>query len=153
MFTLIPHHSQRHWGPWRLDRKAGRLIFPIPGGGGHTYDVDLRGCVTPEGVLDWVCHIADKRWADDAVLAGFVRAVNNIVEPRGSLPLLPADSREAGHVLRQAVRDIRILPVLPSRADMEGIIRLTDGASVTEILRAGQDRSQTRRISTRRTEN
>ncbi len=86
------------WGPWRLDPEV-RVLYPVwP----YRYEVDLDDCTTSAEVLDWIIQVAEKGWAsaehggndpdhnpdgwtDDAVLAGLVRALDDVLHPQAFL--------------------------------------------------------------------
>lgn len=72
-----------NWGPWRLDPEV-RVLYPT-GPGHYRYEVDLDRCRTSAEVLDWICQIAGKTWADDATIAGLVRALNDLLTPQAHL--------------------------------------------------------------------
>lgn len=80
---MTAHPAQRDWGPWTLD---GDPVDPeLRLDGGRRYAISLVRCRTPAEVLDWICQVAKKNWADDAVLAGLVRALNDILNPQANL--------------------------------------------------------------------
>jgi hypothetical protein len=71
----------RDWGPWYL-----HPVVPVlwTEAGGH---VDLGACVTADEVLDWICHVAGKRWSTNlatqrAVVAGLVGALRDVLRPQ-----------------------------------------------------------------------
>jgi hypothetical protein len=66
------------WGPWRLDPEL--LTLTCEG-----YEIDLEECLTPAAVLDWICQVAGKSWADDETLACLVRALDDILTPQATL--------------------------------------------------------------------
>jgi hypothetical protein len=49
------------------------------------YPVTLEALTSPGDVLDLICQVAGKNWADDACLAGLVRALNDILAPQAYL--------------------------------------------------------------------
>jgi hypothetical protein len=72
------------WGPWALNHHNFTLeMFDRPDR--FTYWIDLEQCTTSAEVLDWICQVAGKVWADDATLAGLVRALNDVLRPQGTL--------------------------------------------------------------------
>lgn len=80
------------WGPWRLYPPTLVLVLvgTIHRPDGTTleyerYEVDLERCLTSAEVLDWICQVAGKGYADDAVLAGLVRALDDILHPQAFL--------------------------------------------------------------------
>jgi hypothetical protein len=73
----------RRWGPWRFD--SSRVVLDCHDGDRWIYEVDLEHCRTSAEVLDWIMQVAGKNWATDAVLAGLVRALDEILDPQASL--------------------------------------------------------------------
>lgn len=74
----------RNWGPWRLDPDNLVLICEDeqhPAG----YEVDLELCTTSAQVLDWIMQVEMKTWADDQVVAGLIRALNDVLRPQSTL--------------------------------------------------------------------
>lgn len=69
------------WGPWHLDGNQRLLFVTDP----YRYEVDLDDCHTSAQVLDWICQVAGKTWADDAILAGLVRAIDDVLYPAENL--------------------------------------------------------------------
>jgi hypothetical protein len=74
----------RDWGPWYLDTKEPILWTEA---GGH---VDLGACVTAAEVLDWICHVAGKRWSTDlvtqqAVAGSLIDALRDVLRPQSLL--------------------------------------------------------------------
>jgi hypothetical protein len=94
------------WGPWRLDPET-RVLYPVwP----YRYEVDLDACTTSAEVLDWIIQVAQKGWAsaehggngpehnpdgwtDDAILAGLVRALDDVLHPQANLCSFGASKR------------------------------------------------------------
>ena len=72
--------SQRRaaWGGWVLDTDT--LVLAYDG-----YEIDLERCLTSAQTLDWIAQIADKNWGTDAVLAGLVRALDDVLHPQTNL--------------------------------------------------------------------
>jgi hypothetical protein len=70
---------RRGWGPWDIDPDVFVLWTVAPG---YRYEVDLEECTTSAQVLDWVCQVAGKTWADNPVLAGLVRALDDVLAPQ-----------------------------------------------------------------------
>lgn len=79
------------WGPWILDPKYRCLFIPIDPAGdlrdvdNCEYYIDLETCLNPAAVLDWLAQIAGKTWANDAVLAGLLRAFDDVIHLQGNL--------------------------------------------------------------------
>jgi hypothetical protein len=65
------------WGPWHLDRE--RALLWIMAEERHPYAIPLASCGGSAAVLGWIGHVAGKPWASDAVIAGLVRALDDIV--------------------------------------------------------------------------
>lgn len=63
------------FGGWTLNREALALDH-------SHYQIDLQRCQDAKSILDWICQIADKMWADDATLAGAVRLLNRTLRPQ-----------------------------------------------------------------------
>lgn len=53
--------------------------------GSEPYCIPLAECQTSAQVLDWIMQIAKKKWADDRILARFVRAIDFYVNPQATL--------------------------------------------------------------------
>lgn len=70
------------WNGWKL-RKGGGLEYPAYDGG--VYPIDICGCTSSAGVLDKICQVSHKIWADDACLAGLVRALDEILNSQANL--------------------------------------------------------------------
>lgn len=85
--------EEPEWGPWRLYPPALALVLigTAQRDDGTTveferYGVDLDRCLTSAEVLDWICQVAGKLYTDsDAVIAGLVRALDDILEPQATL--------------------------------------------------------------------
>lgn len=78
-----PTTPRPSWGPWKLDPSA-RVLYvddPCP----YRYEVHLDRCTTSAEVLDWICQVAGKTWANDATLAGLVRALDDVLAPQANL--------------------------------------------------------------------
>lgn len=73
------------WGPWRLEADTLCLVAIDPSNGRWIYEVDLERSLTSAEALDWIFQVAGKGWADDATLAGLVRAIGDVLNPQGSL--------------------------------------------------------------------
>lgn len=81
------------WGPWRLNVDALTLVDV--GKGSWRYEVDLERCQTPAELLDWIFQVNTKIWSekDDGVLAGLIRAVDDVIKPQATLCSGGAPSR------------------------------------------------------------
>lgn len=73
------------WGPWKLNAQT-RVLW-VNGRWGATgygyYEVDLDRCLTSGQVLDWIVQVGRKVWCDDRMLAGLVRALNDVIDLQG----------------------------------------------------------------------
>lgn len=67
------------WGPWALDPAALVLRCAVP----DAADVPLRQCTDPGQTLDQVLRVARAPWSDAAMIAGLVRAVEDVLHPPG----------------------------------------------------------------------
>jgi hypothetical protein len=93
------------WGPWTLNH----LIFALEmleRPDRFTYCIDLEQCTTSAEVLDWICQVAAKTWADDATLAGLVRALADVLHPQGTLCSSGQSRRLSKARIRQQVREV-----------------------------------------------
>lgn len=70
-------HDTDKWGGWSFDGVF--LDF-----NGH-YPVDMRYMTSSPKMLDLIMQVAGKKWADDACLAGLVRALDTIFYPQSCL--------------------------------------------------------------------
>ena len=70
------------WGPWRLNTATLTIELHHQQ---RDYGVDLDRCRSAAEVLDWIAQVAQKTWASDAILAGLVRAVDDILHPQAHL--------------------------------------------------------------------
>lgn len=73
----------REWGPWQLSDDGRRLERDRDSAA--YYYVDLVTCDSPAQVLDWICQIAGRYRADDAAIAGLVRAFDDLLWPQANL--------------------------------------------------------------------
>lgn len=65
---------------WHHDTRLRTLTYrPMD------YEIDLDECRTSAQVLDWICQIAHKTWATDAVLAALVRQLDRVLRPQVNL--------------------------------------------------------------------
>lgn len=71
--------ARNAWGPWRFDARRRALDHA------NGYYADLDRCTTSAELADWIFQIAGKLWADDATLAGLVRALDALLEPQATL--------------------------------------------------------------------
>jgi len=75
--------DQTRWGPWRLDAETRELVTERTAG--DIYPVDLDRCLTAAQTLDWVAQVAAKTWATPTVVAGLVRALDDVLHLQGNL--------------------------------------------------------------------
>lgn len=68
------------WGGWRLNSEAATLEHE-----GLEFWVELTDCVDSAQTLDWIAHAVYTQGVDDAVLAGLVRALDDILEFQSAL--------------------------------------------------------------------
>lgn len=108
----------RDWGPWRLDTRTW-VLYPVRP---YRYEVDLEECLTSAAVLDRVMQIAGKAWADDELIAGLIRALDDVLSPQANLCPFGASRRIARAKARELARDAQevryeVLRVYPELAD------------------------------------
>lgn len=75
--------TRPEWSPWHLD--GDLAVLWIEAVRGYRYEIDLESCVNSAEVLDWLCQIVQKDWADDRVVAGLLHAVNDVLRPQAHL--------------------------------------------------------------------
>lgn len=72
------------WGRWRYN--PSNLCLELYDDRDEVeYQVDLERCTTSAQTLDWICQVAEKTWADDAVIAGLVRGLDDLLHPQATL--------------------------------------------------------------------
>lgn len=86
-------------GPWALDISTFTLDH-------DDYQVDLEQCTTSTEVLDWIAQIATKQWATNEVIAGLVRAINDVLAPQANLCSGGKHLTLTGKQIRQPVRAV-----------------------------------------------
>lgn len=91
------------WGPWRLHDDYELATDPDLAAG-YAYPVDMEECTHSAEVLDTICQVAEKTWADDETLAGLVRALNDVLRPQANLCSCGRDKRLSRGRIRQLVR-------------------------------------------------
>lgn len=74
----------KRWGPWRMSDDGTRLEREWDDPIRH-YWVDLQRCTTSAEVLDSIMHASRASFADDAALAGLVRALDDVLNPMANL--------------------------------------------------------------------
>lgn len=85
------------WGPWHLNVSAFTLEH-------DDYEVDLEQCTSSAEVLDWIVQVASKNGATDTVVAGLVRAINDVVSPQENLCSHGKGATLTSKQVRQLVR-------------------------------------------------
>jgi len=85
---------------WVLDAERLVLVLGDPVTGGWAYEVDLERCATSAQVLNWIAQVATKQWASDEILAGLVRAINDVLKLQANLC---GSGRERGPIDVKAV--------------------------------------------------
>jgi hypothetical protein len=86
------------WGGWQLYAN-GEITWS------RRYPVDLERLTTSAEVLDLICQVANKRWANDACVAGLVHLLNDLLHPQAYLCSGGSDRRLSGDEIRQRVAD------------------------------------------------
>jgi hypothetical protein len=81
---VLPLHNggaaqqPQQWLPWTLDLPTFSLEL-------DDYQVPLDEMVDSAHVLDWIFQIAQKGWATTEVLAGLVRAIDDLHHPQANI--------------------------------------------------------------------
>jgi hypothetical protein len=89
------------WGGWR--REGLELVYPAYCGGG-VYPIDLERFTSSAEMLDIIMQVGKKDWATDACLAGLVRALNDLLQPQGTLCSCGADKTLTTAQIRKLVK-------------------------------------------------
>ena len=109
----VPDRRQ-DWGGWELDAEIGALFLPLdpanPGWNGDRYWVGLQECVTSSELLDKIMQIASKPWADDHVLGGLLRAVDDVLDPQSTLCSGGQSHRLALQEIRNRIAEVASWP-------------------------------------------
>jgi hypothetical protein len=95
---LLALKPEPRWGPWRL--KSYSLAH-------DRYWVDLERCCSSAQVLDWLAQVAGKSWATDEVLAGLVRALNDVLYLQANVCSWGIDHSLTKAQVRKLVRTYR----------------------------------------------
>jgi hypothetical protein len=72
------------WGGWRFIEDA-RVLELHDSAGRLVHEVNLDRCRTSAEVCDWVFQIVGKSWVTDAIIAGLVRALDELLQPQATL--------------------------------------------------------------------
>jgi hypothetical protein len=83
-----PDPHDHGWGCWRLKPQTYELearVSLFVDRPDCRYEVDLEDCRTSAEVLDWVMQVAHKAWASSEVIAGLVHALDDLLQPQGTL--------------------------------------------------------------------
>jgi 1,2-phenylacetyl-CoA epoxidase catalytic subunit len=67
------------FGPWVLQTNRTLLHEAMD------YEVDLDEARTSAEVLDWICQVARKDWADDVTIAWLVRALDGVLNLQSTM--------------------------------------------------------------------
>ncbi len=70
----------RQIGVARYDPDA--RIIDLSDGAGYTYEVDLDRCKTKKDLLDWIFHLAGKKWCKGSVLTDFIHCLEWAIRER-----------------------------------------------------------------------
>ena len=95
--TISTAPDPHRWVPWRLEEEWRALVH-VP----TRYEVDLKTCLDAPQVRDWIAQVARTPWADDAPLAGLVRALEDILR----LPEHICGSGYPGEITPQRVGEL-----------------------------------------------
>jgi hypothetical protein len=68
------------WRPWKLFKRTAELGYPAYGPNSY-YRIDLERIHTQAHVIDWLGHLAEKRWAenDPRCLSGLVMFFSEMI--------------------------------------------------------------------------
>jgi hypothetical protein len=108
---IIPRTRRPEWGPWNLDQESFVLWTAA---GGYRYEVDLEECTTSARVLDRIIQLAGKEWARgdpaarNALIAGLVTALDDVLRPQATLCSFGQSRRLSGPAIRKLVTQTRL---------------------------------------------
>ena len=75
---------RRDWGGWRYE--SGTAVLALYDEAGRfLYEVDLERCDTSAALLDWIIQVSGKIFATDRVVAGLIRALDDLLNPQATL--------------------------------------------------------------------
>lgn len=72
------------WGGWTL-QKSNYTLQLHDMHGNWRYEIDLERCLSSAQVLDWIMQVSMKQWATPQVVAGLVRALDEVLYPQANL--------------------------------------------------------------------
>ena len=124
------------WGPWVLARESLELYA---GQSPFGYGVDLERCLTSGEMLDWIMQVARKSWASHEMIGQLVEALNDLLNPQGTLcsfasqKAIPAE--DVGALVRRNEIETRAHRLSESRKDEwahtgPGGLRVYSGADI-----------------------
>jgi hypothetical protein len=93
--------DESEWNGWHL-LPTGELCHEEA-----SYPIDVEQFTHSAKALDMIMQIATKTWATDAVLAGLVRAIHDVVEPQATLCSFGSDKFLAKAKIMKRVRWIK----------------------------------------------
>ncbi len=79
--------DSKRWGPWRLNdhEMLGPVLEREWDDPGRHYWLELGRCTNPAEVLDIIIHTSRHAWANDEILSGLVRALDDVLDPISNL--------------------------------------------------------------------
>lgn len=95
----IPAPVTARWGPWRLDREQ-RVLWATAGR--QRLAVDLDPLTSAAAILDAVITVSRAAGGDDAVTAGLVAAVDDVLRPLATVSSWGRPRR----LTRREIRDL-----------------------------------------------
>lgn len=90
--------NESGWRGWTLDGE--RLVLEY-----HQYEVDMERSLTGAQVCDWIFQVAHKNWATPEVIAGLVKAFDDLLEPQANLCSNGQNKEVSNARLRQLVAE------------------------------------------------
>ena len=110
--------------PWIYNTEDSYLeLYNEPGK--PLYKIDLERCKTSAEILDWIVQVSQKTWGTDAVLAGLVRKLDEVLNLQGSL---------CGQGLEKRPIDVRSLLLLSTRQRVNNQLR-RKSCAINQIIR------------------
>ena len=94
----IMQGKKKSWNKWHLT-KGLELHYPAYSGG--SYPIDIERFTSSAAVLDMIMQVAKKAWATDA---GLVRALDDLLQPQGTLCSGGTDKRLTSAQIRRKLK-------------------------------------------------
>ena len=75
---------ENYGNPWLYDREMRDFVLMVPSPNVE-YWYNINRCTTSAQILDHIVQIANKPWASDEIVAGFVHKVNEVLSLQNNM--------------------------------------------------------------------